>query len=64
MAAPKPAKEETRLDNATEKALFHDFVYRPDMSVEDIAEHLGRDWEDTYNWLNDKLTEAKDDGKK
>jgi len=61
MAKPA-AQEDTRLDNATdEKALFHDFVYRDDMSVEKIAEHLDRDWDDTYNWLRDKLEEAKDD---
>lgn len=61
--APKPSEEKTRLDNDTadEKALFHDFVYRDDMSVKDIAEHLGRDWDDTYNWLQDKLEQAKDD---
>ncbi len=61
--APKPTEEDKRLDldTADEKALFHDFVYRDDMSVKDIAEHLGRDWEDTYNWLNYKLDDAKED---
>lgn len=59
--ATKPAEEETRLDRDTEKALLHDFVYRDDMSVADIAEHLGRNWEDSYNWLNDQLKDAKDD---
>lgn len=59
--ATKPAKEDTRLDRDTEKTLFHDFVYRDDMDVKDIAEHLGRDWDDTYNWIQDQLKQAKDD---
>lgn len=61
--ATKPAEEETRLDRETEKALLHDFVYRDDMSVDDIAQHLGRDWDDTFNRLNDLLKDAKDDDK-
>lgn len=63
--ATKPAKEDTRLalDTADKKALLHDFVYRDDMSVEDISQHLNRDWGDTYNWLNDQLKDAKDDEK-
>lgn len=61
--ATKPSEQETRLDlnEKDAKALLHDFVYRDDMSVEDIAEHLGRDWDNAYNWLTGQLAEAKDD---
>lgn len=61
--ASKPAtQEDTRLGNDTdEKALLHDFVYRDDMSLNEVAEYLNTDWDDAFNKLNDQLRQAKDD---
>lgn len=61
--ATKPAEEQTRLDRDTEKALLHDFVYRPDMKIDEIADYLDTDWDDAYNWTKDQLKQAKDGDK-
>lgn len=58
--ATKPAEEEQRLDRDTEKAILHDFVYRDDMSLNEVAEYLETDWDDAYNWTKDQLEQAKD----
>lgn len=61
--ATKPTTQEAGLDlNGTdEKALFHDFVYRDDMSVNEIAEYLGADWDNAYDWLKSQLEQARDE---
>lgn len=60
--APKPTEEETRLSNDTgNSSVAHDFVYRDGMGVKEAAQYLNKDWDDTYNWLNDQLEQVEDD---
>lgn len=60
--ATRPAQEDQRLKNDTDQSsLVHDFVYRPDMDVKELAQYLNKDWDDTYNWLNDQLEQAEMD---
>lgn len=61
--ATKPSEEQTRVNDTDEKALFHDFVYRDDMSLSEVAEYLDTDWDDAYNWTKDQLKQAKDGDK-
>lgn len=63
MAAPKPTEEQTRLDlnDRDAKDLLHDFVYRDDADVDKVAQYLEEDWDNAYNWLKDKLEQAKGD---
>lgn len=30
------------------------------MDVSELAQYLNRNWDDTYNWLNDRLEQADD----
>lgn len=61
--AAKPSEEQTRLDlNGTdEKALLHDFVYRDDISLSEVAEYLEVDWDNAYDWLKGQLEQARDE---
>lgn len=60
--ATKPAEEEQRLGRDTDqKALLHDFVYREDMDLSEVAQYLDTDWDNAYDWARDKLKQAKDD---
>lgn len=53
----------TRLDvnEKDAKNLLHDFVYRDDLSLSEVAEYLEADWDDAYNWVKDQLRQAKED---
>ena len=64
--AAKPTKQESGLDLDTSdgKTLFHDFVYRPDMTVDEVSQYLGVDWDDAYNWLKGQLEQAKNEDDK
>ena len=59
--AAKP-KQESGLDLDTRdgKTIFHDFVYRPDMTIDEVSQYLGVDWDDAYNWLKGQLEQAKE----
>lgn len=60
--APKPEQDQqTRLDDKDAKNLLHDFVYRDDMSLNEVAEYLETDWDNAYDWTKDQLEQAKDD---
>lgn len=61
MATRPAAQEETRLDTRDEKALAHDFVYRPEMGIKEIAEYLDTNWDDAKDWLKNRLEEADED---
>lgn len=61
--ATQPSEEQTRLDlnDRDAKDLLHDFVYRDDMDLNEVAQYLNTDWDDAYNWTRDKLEQAKDE---
>lgn len=61
--ATKPEQDEKRLDlnDRDAKDLLHDFVYRPDMDVSEVARYLEKDWDNAYDWIQEKLIDAKDD---
>lgn len=61
--APKQSEEKQRLDRDSEKAILHDFVYRDDMSLNEVAEYLEKDWDNAYDWAKEQLKRAKDDEK-
>lgn len=63
MAKPAPEDDKERLDVSDKDArdLTHDFVYRDDMKLEEVAEYLEATWEDAYDWTKEQLEQAKDD---
>lgn len=63
MAKPAPDDDKTRLDinDKDSKNLLHDFVYRDDMSLSEVAEYLETDWDNAYDWMKDQLKQAKDE---
>lgn len=63
--ATQPSEEQTGLDlnDRDAKDLLHDFVYRDDMDLNEVAQYLNTDWDDAYNWTRDKLEQAKDEDK-
>jgi len=52
-------EQQTRLDDKDAKALLHDFVYREDMDVSEVAQYIDEDWDNAYRFLSDQLKQAR-----
>lgn len=59
--ATRPSQEETKVDTRDDSKVAHDFVYRPDMGIKEIAEYLDTDWDNAKDWLKNRLEEADED---